>query len=252
MALATGILNLALGLVYLSYGIITIIDLHRFGAQFDKLEKHFAYAWILMAFTCGPHHLVHGIHTLFENRPGGALDVYAVGVGFPAGFVWLMLRTGALLGIQWPFLRHMEGAPGDRIWRADFGTVVMPMMLFLGLYAGSLTVFVASGPAFHLSNFHPPASNVILFGLYSMIGYYLWRAQLAAHRRTQKWSLSGVSLAIVFPTCAVMHLIFSYYVAIGVYQYDWHGYVIDLVSVPAAMYFLWVVRSMHREILRLV
>jgi hypothetical protein len=60
------------------------------------------------------------------------------------------------------------------------------------------------------------------------------------------WSLSGLALTVVFPTCAMMHGVYAYYQATGFYDGDVHNHWIDLLAVPAAMYFLWVVRALSR------
>ena len=60
MSTAVVITNLVLGLVYTSYGVMTIFDLKRGWRTFGF--SHFGMAWIAMAFTCGPHHLEHAAH----------------------------------------------------------------------------------------------------------------------------------------------------------------------------------------------
>ena len=72
--------------------------------------SHFGAAWIAMAFTCGPHHFVHGIHLLFEGRTGGILDLIAVAIGVPAGVIWFLLRVEAFFGGRGD--RFIEGSPG--------------------------------------------------------------------------------------------------------------------------------------------
>jgi hypothetical protein len=58
------------------------------------------------------------------------------------------------------------------------------------------------------------------------------------------WSVSGLALTIVFPTCGLMHAVFAVYATTGRYQVEWHGLLIDWLSVPAAVYFVWVVRNL--------
>jgi hypothetical protein len=84
-----------------------------------------------------------------------------------------------------------------------------------------------------------------LFFLYVMIGYFLLRTQLSSHAETGGWSLSGIALTIVFPTCALMHVAFLVDVAHGRYTVDPYTLIIDWLSVPAAAYFLWVVRRLY-------
>ena len=95
-ATSVGILNVVLGLVYTQYGTMTAIEMRRNWRTMGF--SHFGAAWIAVAFTCGPHHFVHGTHVLLEGRTGGALDLVAAAVGFPAGVVWFLLRLEAFFG----------------------------------------------------------------------------------------------------------------------------------------------------------
>lgn len=47
-----------------------------------------------------------------------------------------------------------------------------------------------------------------------------------------------------------MHGVYATYAAQGTYHLDWHGFVIDWLAVPAAVYFLWVVRNLYRQSVR--
>jgi len=58
-----------------------------------------------------------------------------------------------------------------------------------------------------------------------------------------------LSLTAVFPTCALMHLTWVAYAMVGTYDLEWHLRVIDWLSVPAAIYFLWVVRALSQGVL---
>lgn len=232
MIAAVAGLNILLGLVYTQYGTMTIIDMRRSWRTLGF--SHFGAAWIAMAFTCGPHHLVHGLHVAFGGRPGGILDVVAVGIGAPAGIAWFLLRVEAF-----------RGGRGDRIVE---GTP--PWVFMLPTLAG---VYVASLAAAMIADAHAPGvfqwqvlPNLLLVAIYMTIGYYLLRTQLHNHSALRGWSLSGLSLAIIFPTCALMHGVWAYYGMTGSYQYDPHGFVIDWLAVPAGLYFLWVVQGLYR------
>ena len=72
------------------------------------------------------------------------------------------------------------------------------------------------------------------------LGVVLLRTQVRRHRVTGTWSLSGLALTAVFPTCAAMHAVWAGYVATGRYEPDLHLLVTDLVGVPASIYFLAV------------
>lgn len=234
MTAALAAVSLMLGAVYTSYGIITVIDMKR--GWRTRGFSHFGAAWITMAFTCGPHHFDHGLHMVFEGRAGGALEFVTVVVGLPAGAIWFLLRLEAL-----------TGGRGDR-----FVSGTPRWMKALPVLAAVYAVAVAAAIALVLlgaRTFRPTmVPNILLVGLYIMIGWYLLTTQLRAREPRGGWSVSGVSLTAVFPTCAVMHAAWVAYAVSGRYDVDWHGLVVDWLSVPAAFYFLWVVRSLRAGI----
>ncbi|HET6793666.1 MAG TPA: hypothetical protein VFH45_04450 [Acidimicrobiales bacterium] len=227
---AVGTANLILGLVYTGYGVVTLVDLKQ--GWRTRGFSHFGAAWVAMAFTCGPHHLEHGLHALTTGA-GGPLDLAAVLVGAPAGVVWFMLRVEALAG--GPGDRFIEGTPR---WVALLPLVSVAYVAALAVESGLLL----AGPA-HFSPRTTP--NILLLGLYGLIGYYLARSQIANRPEVGGWSISGLALALVFPTCGLMHVFFAEYAAVGVYDVEWHGLVIDWLAVPAAIYFVWVVRALY-------
>lgn len=233
---ALAVLSIVLGSVYTSYGLMTVYDLAKGWRHYGY--SHFGLAWVAMAFTCGPHHLEHGLHLLSGDRGAGALELVTVIAGFPAGVVWFLLRCEAMIGGR-----------GDRILRGG-SPLVRALPYAAALYAAGFTVAavaVLTGP----EQFPPMvASNLLLVVLYGMIGWYLLRTQLATHRATGHWSLSGVALTVVFPTCAAMHGAWIVHQVAGRYEADVHTVVIDWLAVPAAAYFLWVVRGLHAGTVR--
>src|SRR2546423_4481001 len=95
MIVAVALLNIALGVAYTSYGIITALEMKNDWRSFGF--SHFGAAWIAMAFTCGPHHLDHGLHVLDGGKAGG-LDLLAVVIGPPPGGIWVSPPVEALIG----------------------------------------------------------------------------------------------------------------------------------------------------------
>src|SRR5437764_13205835 len=119
MRVTVALLNLILGFVYIQYGTLTVIDMRRNWRTMGF--SHFGAAWIAMAFTCGPHHFVHGLHMLLAKGAGGqagGLDLIAVAVGFPAGVTWFLLRIEAFTGGRGD--RFIAGSP---LWVAALPTV---------------------------------------------------------------------------------------------------------------------------------
>ncbi len=223
-------LNALLGLVYFQYGTMTAVEMHRNRRRMGF--SHFGAAWVAMAFTCGPHHLAHGIHVAAEGWSGGWLDVVAVLVGLPAGVIWFLLRVEAF-----------RGGAGDR-FVAGTPWWVAAAPFAAGIYAG---VLVAT--AFDVPNVDPSRIPVALPALtlvvvYLIVGYYLLRTQLANRAPLGGWSLSGLALTVIFPTCAAMHGVHALYMLSGRYPVDPHIWTIDLIAVPAGIYFLWVVRAL--------
>ncbi len=235
-ATSVGVLNLVLGLVYTQYGTMTAIEMRRNWRTMGF--SHFGAAWIAMAFTCGPHHFVHGTHVLLEGRTGGPLDLVAVLVGFPAGVIWFLLRLEAFFGGRGD--RFIAGTPG---WVA-----VIPFVA--GVYVGIMVAFAGGSSAMRLGALADALPNLLLVVIYSVIGVYLVRTQLSNRRPLGGWSVSGIALAVIFPTCALMHGAYAYYVSTGEYAADVHGLLVGWLAVPAGVYFVWVVQALHRGTFR--
>ena len=232
MSAMVALVNLVLGLAYCGYGVMTAVEMKRDWKSFGF--SHFGAAWVFMAFTCGPHHLVHGVHVALEGRLAGPLDLLTVVVGLPVGVIWLALRVEAFAGG-----RGDRFIPGTPLWLK----VVPPLS---GVYlAGLVVAAFAIGGGFTLSAL--ALANLLLLVVYCAIGWFLLRTQLRNHGPMRGWSLSGVCLSAVFPTCAVMHGIWAVYNIRGAYAFDIHGMVVDWLSIPAALYFLWVVHGLYRE-----
>jgi hypothetical protein len=232
MTVAVGVLNLILGFVYLQYGTLTLIEMRRNWRQMGF--SHFGAAWIAMAFTCGPHHFVHGAHLLLTGDSAGTLDLVAVLVGFPAGVVWFVLRVEAFRGGRGD--RFVSGSP---VW-------VLSLPTLFGMYLTAVVAAVIARGIGNPGGLAVVAPNLLLVVIYSQIGYFLIRTQLANRRPLGGWSVSGLALAIIFPTCATMHAVYAYYALAGRYPLVLGGTVIDWLAVPAGLYFLWVVRSLYR------
>lgn len=236
MTTALALTNLVLGLAYSGYGVMTAVEMRRDWRTLGF--THFGAAWLFMAFTCGPHHLDHALHLMLSGRGAGPLDLFAVVVGLPVGVIWLCLRVEAFAGGRGD--RFIAGTPA---WLATVPTVA-------GVYFTIVVAAAIAVPGLGLNLSGLALANVALVAIYMAIGYFLMCTQLRNHKPMRGWSLSGLSLSAVFPTCAVMHGVWAIYDMSGRYHADVHGAVIDTLSIPAGLYFLWVVRGLYRDSLR--
>jgi hypothetical protein len=230
MTALVGGLNILLGLVYCQYGTMTLIDMRR---QWRRMGfSHFGAAWIAMAFTCGPHHFVHGLHLLATGGAAGPLDLVAVLIGCPAGITWFALRVEAF-----------AGGAGDRFVFGD-PKWILALPAIGSAYGATIVTVVAGAGKIHGDHLIAVSPNLLLVAIYGMIGYYLARTQLVNRRPLGGWSISGLALTVIFPTCAMMHAVYAYYAVTGRYNAALHTTVIDWLAVPAGIYFLWVVQAL--------
>lgn len=232
MIAAVAALNIVLGLVYFQYGTMTAIELRRNWREMGL--SRFGIAWILMAFTCGPHHFIHGIHVAAEGRFAGGLDLIATLIALPAGVTWFLLRVEAFRGG-----RGDRFVPGSPLW-----VLVLPTLL--AVYMTAIGMTIADRGPLSTDAFAMALPNLLLVVVYGLVGFYIARTQIHNRRPLGGWSLSGLSLAAIFPTCATMHGVFAFYALSGAYTSDAHHLVVDWLSVPAGVYFLHVVRSLYR------
>ena len=224
-----GLPSIALGVAYTSLGVLTLDEIRR--DTRTRGFSQFGTAFALMAFTCGPHHLFDGYHVVAGEYPPNRLATVAVLMGLPAGWVVVSLRIEVLFGGR-----------GERVISATPGWLVACPLLFAAM-AGALVALSAgeSGTASH------PLTLLSLVSLalvvcYVMVGWFLLRTQVRRHREVGLWSLSGLALGAVFPTCALMHLTFAL-----TNPGDVHMRVVDALGVPAAMYFLYVVHRIYHQ-----
>lgn len=231
MRILAGVLNLVIGFVYVQYGTLTFLDMRRNWRRMGF--SHFGAAWIAMTVTCGPHHFVHGLH-LLSGGSEGVLDLVTVAVGFPAGVIWFLLRLEAFRGGRGD--RFISGSP---LW-------VLALPTAFGMFLTAVAAaFIARGVRMP-SELVLVAPNALLVVIYGLIGYYLVRTQVANRRPLGGWSVSGLALAVIFPTCALMHAAYGYYALGGRFPVALGGLAIDWLAVPAGLYFLWVVHLLYR------
>lgn len=225
-----------IGLAYLGVGVLILMDLSSgwrargfspFGAGIGAV-----------ALTCGPHHLDHAAHLLAgSSGTATGLDLLTAVVAIPAGLSFVLLRLEAARGGQGD--RLIAGTPG---W-------VAALPVAGGVYAGALAVHgadVVTTAPLALSG------QVVLSGLlavvYLVIGWLHVRALVRRAAEVGGWSLSGLSLAGIFLTCAPMHGVVATAVATGRYPPDAHLLVVNTLGVLAGAYYLWAVWASYRDV----
>jgi hypothetical protein len=229
VTVVAGLLALLTGLAYSGLGVIAVYELGR-----DRRTRGFSYlggAFALMAATCGPHHLVHAEHHLLWAESVSGPMLGALAIGFVPGAIFVLLRIEALAGGRGD--RFVTGTP-----------VLLAALPWAVVAASGAIVWEAMGDARELSAVSL-AANFLLFVNYTVVGVLVLRTQLARRPGLAGWSVSGLAMGGVFVTCGVAHL-----VAGLATPADWHTLLFDVLGVPFSIYFLWVVRSLHRNSLR--
>jgi hypothetical protein len=245
-----GIGHLLIGLAYAGLGLLSAwetVSLHRYRGW-----SRFGIGFSLMAASCGPHHLVHGWHALQGHESSWPM-LAATLIGLPAGLIFVGLRIEIASGGRGD-RRIASSRPGAVLFAGSFAVAVgaltawaiarpgMALPAQVMCTAGGLAVQAGSpgGFGFGIGTIISMA-NLFVAVAYGMVGWYLAEYQVRRHATDGAWSLSGVSLAGVFFTCALMHLIY----ALGTQHSATLPF--DLLGVPASIYFLWVVKRVHSD-----
>ena len=229
MTIAAGLLALLTGLAYSGLGVIAVYELGR-----NRQTRGFSYlggAFALMAATCGPHHLVHAEHHLLWGERASGPMLGALAIGLVPGAIFVLLRIEAAFGGRGD--RFVTGTP-----------VLLGALPWAIAVASGAIVWEAIGDT-RGPNAVGLVANLLLFANYTVVGVLVLRTQLARRPGLGGWSVSGLALGGVFVTCGVSHL-----VAGLATPADWHTLLFDVPGVPFSIYFLWVVRSLHRNSLR--
>lgn len=228
MTVVAGTFALITGLAYTVLGLITAYELGRHSAS--RGMSHFGAAFMIMAFTCGPHHLVHAGHLLLEGGRATPELTVALALGVLPGVVFVGLRLEATLGGR-----------GDRLVRGDRPWLIA--LPWATVFASGAVLALAAQRALRedaaLLGVLP---NLVLFVNYAVVGILVRRTQAARRPLLGGWSVSGVSMAGVFATCGVSHLTAGLTV-----RPDLHMLLFDLLGVPASIFFLWTVHRIHAK-----
>jgi hypothetical protein len=233
---AVGGVNVALGLGYVLLGALVVIELQRQWRVPGVWQ--FGAALTAIAFTCGPHHLTHGVHVGFEHQLAGRLDLVTVLVGIPPAAIFVWLRIEAMTGRRGD--RVIAGTPGwlQAIPVAAGAYFAIVVMVGVGM--------VRRSPGLSVDGLLSLASAAV----FAWVAVVLLRTQLHNRSASGSWSLSGLGLVGLFSTCVVMHVAVAMQATSQVRTLDIHLVTVDGLGVLAALWFLAVVRSMTRDTTR--
>ena len=230
MTVYGGILALVTGLAYTALGAVTAYELVRHRA---RGFSHFGVAFLVMAATCGPHHLAHAYRHLIAGEAAHGPHVAALTLGLAPAVTFIALRVEALFGGR-----------GDRLLvRTPWWLQGLPVLMAA---AAGATLWEGLRHAnAHGVDLRALIPNLFLFANYSLVGLFTARTQIARRPLLGGWSLSGVAMSGVFFTCAGSHLL-----AGMMTHADAWSIALDNVGVPASFYFLWAVHRIHSGSLR--
>ena len=228
MSWFVGLVSIALGAAYISLGVLAcfevVVDRKVLGVS------QFGLGFALMASSCGPHHLLHGRHALSGLDVSTSIALATL-IGLPCGVAFVALRIEA-----------MFGGRGDRFIGGTPNVLAAAPIAFL-LAAGMIVGAEVTAPGFHLDLWSLAVlPNLFVAVTYSLVSWPLIRTQFRRRPEIGGWSLSGLALSGIFPTCALTHLTYALS-ASG----DVHTRIVDLWGVPASLYFLWVVRALYHD-----
>jgi hypothetical protein len=227
LSVLTGILALATGVAYTALGVIATYELIRH--RRDRGFSHFGLSFAVMAFTCGPHHLVHAYRHLIGREPAHGPMLAAMAIGAVPAVVFISLRLEAAFGGR-----------GDRLVRSSHLSGMLPWLM---LGASSATLWESLHHAANMAiDLRALVPNIVLFVNYCLVGYFTARTQLARRPLLDGWSLSGTAMSAVFGTCALSHLVAGLLTGSNP-----AGVAFDNVGVPSSIYFLWAVYRLNKD-----
>lgn len=228
MNLVVAAISVALGIAYLALGVLCVSEMWR--EHRTRGVSRFGIGYLLMASSCGTHHLIHGHHALAHVDVSGTVAIASL-VALPCGATFVTLRIEAFLGGRGD--RQIDGTPWWLLALPAVFLVATGVVFDRGVANGRLVVDLTRPVT---------VANLFVVVTYAMVGWPLLRTQLRRHAVSGGWSLSGLALTGIFPTCALTHLAYAF-TARG----DLHTTITDVWGIPASIFFLWVVRALHRE-----
>lgn len=221
--------HIILGVGYIVVlGLWSAWDVWRGYKETGNVER-LGFGLMAMGFTCGPHHIEHGIHILLDVT-FSAIDLGFALVALPFPLAFMGLRIAAALG--------KSGDVEFRYTKAELANnVLLGFWLFWSFWTGASWMYL-------LVQYGLPAYTAgpqyVLAALFPVIGWLFFRANNLNTFRYRRSSLNSLLLAGLFITCGASHLITGTLLGAGVFAFQ-HLYLIDSFGVFAAILFLLLV-----------
>lgn len=256
----TAVLHILTGIAYfLGVGGLSAILVHRLWRDSRRGAAVFI-GLVWMALSCGPHHAHLGLHLL--DRTPTMLDTATIAIAMPFGVAWLWWQAAAIFCEKSITLQRTGGGRFRYalrrilVWVADHWpswwhtdrridrTSLLPHTLLVASVAYASAVFASSQPDHWSWNV---TVQVILVGLYLAISAQWWVGQFRRRLADGYWSAKGITLGLIWTTCAVSHWSFAVAMGDGKYPSDGHMLVINLIGIPAAALFIGLVWWLQRR-----
>jgi hypothetical protein len=239
MTTALGITTMALGAAYVTLAGVALIEV--LGGFRARGFSRFGVGLVVMGLACGAHHIVHGLHAV-TGGGGSAPAMIATLVGLPAVLTFIALRVEVMTGGRGD--RFIAGTPRWISLTPIGFLIVAGVLLDRSLQNAFESPTLAHHGVAEGISWWVMLPNLFIALSYALVGWYLLRTQVRRREEQGGWSLSGLALGAVFPTCSLMHL------AVALDQPQSSAVVgLDLVGVPISIYFLWVVNGLYRQAL---
>ncbi len=236
MIAGLAVVTIALGVAYLVLAFVALFEV--LGGYRARGFSRFGVGLVVMGWACGLHHVVHGWHAL-RGDVGSASVMIATLVGLPAALTFLVLRIEAMTGGRGD--RFIAGTPRWIAFAPIAFLIVAGVLLDRALTQQPALPRHAHGGVAMTSSWMMVA-NLFIALSYAIVGWILLRCQVRRREEHGGWSMSGLALTAIFPTCSLMHLVVAFDGSHGA-GVMW----LDLVGVPVSVYFLWVVNGLSRR-----
>lgn len=193
MNVAFAAISFTLGIAYLALAMLVIVEVRRERRTPGHLPVRPGLRRHGAELRAAP------VHPRLRSLDGSDVNwivIAAVLAGLPAAVAFVGLRVEAMAGGRGD--RHVHGTPGWVVAAA------VGFCLAAGGLCTAALIRLADGHSLTLLAAVP---NLFVTVTYATVGVLLLRTQYLRRPSLGGWSLSGLSLSAIFPSCALMHLV---------------------------------------------